>query len=249
MNEGRFIKFVEEIPQIETLKDGDLIEVFGYYCDVIENNPFNAKMLEGCFIVAVLSVPTNISSRLIELEKKSRVVKSNGNYKIERINRKRIEFEMLKKPKLKQISLSLEKLPSQLQQPESNYVSEAINCLKIEAYHAAIVLMWTTTMSHLRNYVISYKQQEFNSALANHTRYNKKQLQISKFEDFEEIKERDYLDLMKSSNVITSSQHKLLCEKLDIRNMFAHPTTLTLTENKTISFIEDLINDIITKIK
>ncbi|MCH7561143.1 MAG: hypothetical protein IIC67_07235, partial [Thaumarchaeota archaeon] len=63
------------------------------------------------------------------------------------------------------------------------------------------------------------------------------------------IKETDFLAILKNIGSLSKTRHKLLEEKLGIRNTYAHPSSLTLTETKTISFIEDLINDIITKIK
>lgn len=47
----------------------------------------------------------------------------------------------------------------------------------------------------------------------------------------------------------TKGQKKLLDEKLRIRNTYAHPSSLTLSESKVNSFVEDLIVDIVSKIK
>jgi len=242
--------FINNISGFESLILEDKILVFGYYLQKKEKfDNFNHIQIETCFTLLDFTKPTNINSRLRGLEGKKMLVIHKTGYRVERIKVKSIETKILGKPKLKEISNNLEKLPSLLKKPESDYVKEVIDCLKVEAYHAAVVLMWVITISHLRNFVLSFKLNEFNTSLSRHTRYQRGGLTISKYDDFEEIREEDFLDLLKSTTIISKGRRKLLGEKLGIRNTYAHPTPLTLTDTKTISFIEDLINDIITKIK
>jgi hypothetical protein len=228
----------------------DQILVFCYFLQKKEAySSITHRDLEQCFQVLDLSLPTNINSRLCKIEIKKQLVKSNGGYRVERTKIKNIENDILGKPKLKEISDNLEKLPTLLKKPESDYVKEVINCLKIDAYHAAVILMWVVTISHLRNYVLAFKLKEFNSSLSLRLKYKKKGFTISEYEDFEEIKEMEFLEILKNIGSISKTRHKLLEEKLGIRNTYAHPSPLSLTDAKTVSFIEDLINDIITKIK
>ena len=250
ISKAKLEAFIDKISDFESLILEDKILVFGYYLQKKERSDnFNHKPIEECFSLLDFSKPTNINSRLRGLENKKLLVKHKTGYRIERIKVKSIETEILGKPKLKEISANLEKLPALLKKPESDYVQEVLNCLKVEAYHAAIILMWVITISHLRNFVLAFKLNEFNTSLSKHTKYQKKGLAVSKYDDFEEINEKDFLDLLKNANIISKGRHKLLDEKLRIRNTYAHPSSLTLTDTKTISFIEDLINDIITKIK
>lgn len=228
----------------------DQILVFGYYLQKKEKfQNFQHNDIENCFSLVDFQQPTNINSRLRGLKNKQMLVENNGGYRVERTKTKTIEIDILGKPKLKAISSNLESLPKLLKEPEKQYVAEAVGCLKIDAYHAALILMWTITLSHLRNYVLAYKLNEFNIALSNNPKYVKKNLIIIKYDDFEDIGDFDFLSLLRDSGIVSKNQFKLLNEKLGIRNTYAHPVTLTLTDSKTISFIEDLINDIITKIK
>ena len=250
ISKGKLEAFIENISDFESLILEDKILVFGYYLQKKEKSDnFNHKPIEECFSLLDFRKPSNINSRLRGLESKKMLVEHEIGYRVERTKVKSIETEILGKPKLKEISANLEKLPALLKKPESDYVTEVLNCLKVESYHAAIVLMWVLTMSHLQNYVFDYKLAEFNTALSKHSKYNKKSFSITKIDDFEEIKESDFLELLKTSSITSKGRHKLLNEKLGIRNTYAHPSSLTLTDTKTISFIEDLINDIITKIK
>ena len=55
--------------------------------------------------------------------------------------------------------------------------------------------------------------------------------------------------VLRTCGIIGSSQLKKLENRLDDRNAYAHPTDLKLTDTMAISFIEDLIHNIILKIK
>jgi len=250
ISSSRIESFVENITNFETLILEDQILVFGYYLQEKEKLPnFNHNAIESCFKITDLIIPKNINSRLRKLEEKKLLVKNNGGFRVERKKFKSIETDILGKPKLQTLSSELENLPKLLKDPEKKYVSEVIGCLRIEAYHAAIILMWALTISHLRNYVIANKLSEFNHELSIHTKFSKKKFTITKYDDFEDMSDFDFLDILRKSKVSSKNQHKLLNEKLGIRNIYAHPTNLTLKDSKTISFIEELINDIITKIQ
>lgn len=240
--------YIDAISNFEKLKFEEQIIVFGYYLQQnLKVSNFDHKTIQQCFELSDFPHPTNIASRLPKLEKKHWLVKNNGGYRLERATLKSLERDILGKPQLKIISSKLESLPKLLKTPEKEYVDEVIGCLRINAYRAAIVLMWSICISHLRNYIIDHKMHEFNDALLNHPKNSIKKLSISKYDDFEDIGDYDFLEILKST-IISKNQHKLLKEKLDIRNTYAHPNTLTLTDNKINSFIEDLVNDIITKI-
>ena len=249
INAAKLESYVETISNFEKLKLETQILVFGYYIQQKEKVPnFEHKMIKQCFELSDFPSPQNIASRLVKLEGKHWLVKNNGGYRVERTTLKSLETNVLGKPQLKIISSKLEKLPQLLQTPEKEYVNEILGCLRIEAYHAAIVLMWSISISHLRNFIIDKKTQEFNTVLSNHPKNALKKISISKYDDFENIGDSDFLDILYSLNITSKNQKKLLKEKLDIRNTYAHPNTMTLTVNKTNSFIEDLVNDVIIKI-
>ena len=249
-NTDKLKSFVNSISDFESLTLEGQILVFCYFLQKNKTYPsIKPNDLKQCFQTSDLSSPTNIHSRLRGMKNKKQLLKTSDGYRVERTEIKNIENKILKKPKLKEISNNLERLPALLKKPESDYVKEVIDCLKIEAYHAAIILMWVVTISYLRNYVLDVKLEEFNSSPLLHIKNKKKGLMIVSYDDFEEIKENEFLDILKNIGSINRTRCRLLKEKLGIRNTYAHPSPSSLTDAKTISFIEDLINEIIIKIK
>lgn len=250
MNKEKLKSFVNRIEDFHNLIHSDKITVFGYYLqENLRYESFNHKNIEECYDALDLPRPTNIPSRLLELKKVNRLVpynKSKGSYRVSGPESKTIEGKLGNK-ELAKVSDNLTKLPKLLSKPESDLLKEALNCLKVKALRAVIVLVWIIVIDHLQDFVIRNKLADFNTALSTHTRYQR--LTITKKEDFEEIKESDFISIMKTASIITKGQKKLLDEKLGIRNTYAHPSSLTLSESKVNSFVEDLIVDIVSKIK
>ncbi|MBF02125.1 MAG: hypothetical protein CMP76_02395 [Flavobacterium sp.] len=132
---------------------------------------------------------------------------------------------------------------------ENDFFSEAINCFHIGAYRATIVLVWNLTLNHLYDYILTHKLTEFNFALSKNTDRRIKISSVSIKDDFSEIPEGKFIEFCRSSNIITNDVRKILDTKLGIRNSYAHPSSLKISENKAIEFIEDLISNVIKKYK
>jgi len=60
------------------------------------------------------------------------------------------------------------------------------------------------------------------------------------------MKESDFVTMLKTAKIITQNQHKILKNKLDDRNSYAHPSSLQISPSKALDFIEDLTKNIIT---
>ena len=111
---------------------------------------------------------------------------------------------------------------------------------------AGIVMTWILTLDHLQRVILSNHLDTFNEILQGNKNYEN--FKVENIGDFEEIKDSDFLRVVRTCGIITSSQLKILEKRLDERNSYAHPTDLELTDTMTIAFIEDLIGNIILKI-
>jgi len=131
-------------------------------------------------------------------------------------------------------------------QSKQRFLAEAISCLSAEATRASIVMVWILTMDHLYDFVLKHKLVDFNNALqAKGGKYAK--ITIGVKDDFEELKESEFIEVLRGSGTITNDIRKILEEKLGIRNSSAHPSGITIHPTKVINFIEDLVDNVIVK--
>ena len=66
--------------------------------------------------------------------------------------------------------------------------------------------------------------------------------------DFQELKESRVLQACKSANIISGSPYKILKEKLDRRNIAAHPLGVVVAQPTAEEFIKDLIENVVLKV-
>ena len=72
---------------------------------------------------------------------------------------------------------------------------------------------------------------------------------ISNIDDFSELKESKFIELMRSEKIISNDIRKILDEKLGIRNSASHPSPITIEGHKATEFILDLVENVILKYK
>ena len=104
-------------------------------------------------------------------------------------------------------------------------------------------MVWLLTIDHLYEYILNGKISDFISALR---RANISKSIHSK-DDFGELKESQFIEICKSSGIISNDVRKILDTKLGIRNSFAHPSNIKLPKSKALEFIEDLVENVILK--
>lgn len=169
-----------------------------------------------------------------------------GGYRLERHTFEEINSAVENEPTKIQVSAQLANLVPKIKNTnEKSFLIEAINCYRVGAYRATIVLVWIMVMDHLQNYIFGSKLNEFNVALGKNP--DKKMIKIVNYDDFGELKESKFIELAKSSGIISNDIRKILDEKLGIRNSAAHPSGILFSSHKTTEFILDLISNIVLK--
>lgn len=178
--------------------------------------------------------------------KKGKYVKQKMGYRLQRATQNNIKKIVENEPRVIAVSEQLNDLVNQVRDSqELSFLHEAINCYKVQAYRASIIMVWTLTMDHLLKYVFGQKLNDFNSAISKSA--DKKIKQIVDFEDFGDIKEVKLIELMRSAGIISNDARKILDTKLGIRNSAAHPSGITFPQPKATEFIGDLIDNILLK--
>jgi hypothetical protein len=121
------------------------------------------------------------------------------------------------------------------------FVEEAIACYETNNYRASVVLSWVGAVALLYEYVLHNKLAEFNAELQ---RRDPKQKPVSVFDDFGEIKEERFLDILHSISVIGKSVKDQLKQRLQLRNGCGHPNSLTIGPHMAAAHLEVLMTNV-----
>lgn len=247
MSKGKLTEFINKIENFNSAKHPQKIIIFGYYITKIANQPFfDQKLTRRCYELLDDSPPVNISDFLVKLKRGNKLVVANGGYRIAKSEADELDKVLLHSVPVASASHELEKLRKKLVNIDNEFLNEALECFKVKAWHAIIVLVWIITMDHLQDYVMNKNLIEFNKVLQQNGNY--RHTTINKKEDFEDVKDSDFILVLRTLGWISGGQLKILEGKLDFRNSYAHPSTLVLTESMTVSFVEDLMLNVVSKI-
>ena len=243
---NRFYNSIDDAPH---QSQSVLVELFVYYLTVESGrDSATAKQVAECFEACDLVVPGNVAARLSEglKSRPPKYLKSTGGYKLQRHMREALSRKLGAETMTAQTSATLRLLEQKLTAgANKDFLKEAIDCFEVSANRAAIVMTWNLAMDHLFTHIIAHKLADFNTALAKDKAV--KIDIISHRDDFNDIKEIRFIELCRSSSVISNDVRKVLDQKLGIRNSCAHPSGVTVSKSKAIEFIEDLVDNIILK--
>lgn len=247
MSKEKLSEFINKIEYFNSAKHPQKIIIFGYYVTKIANKPyFDQKLIRQCYELLDDSLPVNVTDSLNKLKDNGKLVVANGGYRIAKSEADELDKFLLQSKPTASASHELEKLRKKLVNINNEFVNEALECFRVKAWHAIVVLVWIITIDHLQDYIIKKNLIEFNRVLQQNGYY--KNITISKKEDFEDIKDSDLIVVLRTLGWITGGQMKILEGKLNFRNSYAHPSTLILTESMTVSFVEDLMLNVVLKI-
>ena len=241
-------EFVKQISNFYYYKHPDAIVIFAYFLEKHEGfEHFTSTEISKCYTKSDFPKPKNISDFMKKLASSDRLIEEKKGFHLSGKEIEQIEQQILGGPSLISIKEELNDLPNKLTRPEQRtFIDEILNCLRVQAWRGVIVLTWILTLDHLQKYVLENNLDTFNDILHGTKLYTN--VSITKQEDFEEIKDLDFLKTLRTCGVIGSTKFKILQNSLDERNRYAHPTDVTITDSIATSFIENLVHNIILKI-
>lgn len=226
------------------------IDYIAYYLLALESEAsVSAKSIAGVAAMLDLKPYKRTAQYLSEstTSKRARYVKVAGaGYRLERATFDAIANTVKNEPSKVAVSSQLTEIVSKIaNSSESSFLNEAVNCYRVEAHRAAIIMVWTVAMHHLHEYIFTQKLSEFNTALAKNP--DKKLKVVVDRDDFSDLTEVKFIELMRSAGIISNDVRKLLDEKLGIRNSAAHPSGIKFSGHKATEFALDLIENILLK--
>ncbi len=185
----------------------------------------------------------NISDSLLKL--KNKVIKSKDGWEISLKGKEQFSKNKGQSSRIKKAEVGLRlHLKSIKNKRISDFVSESITNLETKSLRSAVVLSWIGAMSILYEYTFSNYLGQFNTELI---RRSPKHKIITAVEDFSEIKEYDFLQILSSISVISKNVKQELENCLKLRNGCGHPNSLVVGEERVAAHIEILILNVYSK--
>jgi hypothetical protein len=254
MDAQKFDSFLLQIPELEQQQASTLIDYFAYYLEIFEGQiSITSSKISTCFDYAKIRKYSNIPTYLklnskSTTKKKGKFIAVKDGYQVERSFQLSLQKLLNTGPSKVETSYLLRSLLSKINNnTEKIFLQEAINCYEIGARRASIVMVWLLTISHLYDFILSSKLNDFNNVLSKNTDKRIKITQVHSIDDFSEIPENKFIEFLRSANIISNDVRKILDVKLGIRNSTAHPSSIIISEVKATEFIQDLVDNVVTK--
>lgn len=243
-------ELLDRVSNFEKLSQQEQVKTVAYFhCIESKTDVFSVSDIKNCFQKENLRLPSNINRdfSILTIGKSPVFLKKSNGYFFERSAKKQLEELYFKSNSKKVISSSLRSLLLKINNSpqQRDFLEECIRCFEIEAYRASVVMCWLLAIDTVYEYILKHKVVEFNAAIQSHGKYKK--IHIINKDDFTDIKESDFIELLRVSKIVSNDTRKLLDEKLGFRNTCAHPNTITIRDSKAIAFIEDIVENILTK--
>jgi hypothetical protein len=244
-------RFFNSIEDSARLSEPELIDFFVYYLTVeAEFDAANATNIADCFKACDLTPPARTAPHLSEglKSKPQKFVKVDGGYKLQRHYRETLSKRLGAERVIAQTSVELRKLENKLiEGAKKGFLKETIDCFEIGANRATIIMCWLLVMDHLFELILTKHLGPFNVELAKVTDKRVKVSTIVGRDDFGDIPEGKFIELLKASSVISNDVRKILDQKLGTRNSCAHPSGVAIKGSKVIDFVEDLVENVLLK--
>jgi hypothetical protein len=242
-------RFYGALPNAANISDRGLVEWFVYFITVeLGKEAARVKSVNGCFATCDLAVPSRTAAYLSEGVANGRLIKVSGGYKLHRHIRSQLSDLLDMDSSANQTSKDLRMLEAKVPPgAEKGFLSETIRCFEVGANRAAIVMCWILAMEHLYEFVFANKLTEFNAELVKVTDRRVKVSQVHIREDFDDIPEGKFIELLRGAGIISNDVRKILDGKLGTRNSCAHPSGIKIKTSKVVEFIDDLVENIVLK--
>jgi hypothetical protein len=178
----------------------------------------------------------------------AKALRKGDNYNLTRAARTDLDTKYGVHQSIIQVSKLLTDLPDKVPDvAEKVFLSEAIDCYRVRAYRACIVMTWNLAFNHLLNWILkdTSRLAAFNDAIPK--RYQKRVGVVMKtYDDFaDEFNESEIIEVCNSAQTVHGNIIKILKEKLVKRNIAAHPSSVVVVQSQADDVVTDLVNNVL----
>ncbi|MGX9178683.1 hypothetical protein [Mesorhizobium sp. BHbdii] len=211
---------------------------------------FDGAYIRQCFKEAGIDPPdTSVYLPRLAAKKPPQLIREKGGYRLAGAVRRVLDTRLGGDPTVAAVTKALTDLPAQVPDlAEREFLTEALNCYRVRAFRATIIMAWNLAYDHLVRWVFSdpSRVQSFNAGIA--SKYPKKNLVVAKHEDADALKESEFIESARAANLLDKNTTQILKDKLGRRNMAAHPSRVTITQHQADDMITDLVANVILKL-
>jgi hypothetical protein len=244
-------EFAASIPGFYRKTAVDQIILLAWYAETREQRAsFDGAYMRRCFSEVSAAAP-NMSLYLPRMAAKRppQLVRVKDGYRLAPEIRRTLDTRHGGEPTSLAVARALTDLPARLPDlAEREFLTETLNCYRVRAFRAAIVMAWNLAYDHLVRWVLHDPQrlQAFNAGIV--SKYPKKNLTVFKREDLETLKESEFVEVARTANLTDKNTTQILRDKLNRRNMAAHPSCVVITQHQADDMITDLVENVILRI-
>jgi hypothetical protein len=243
------LDFIRRVVKFDQLPHYEKIRIFAWYLHTHKGaETFDNAAIRGCYR-EIHAQPPNLSVYLPRMagKKPPEILREKSGYRLEGSIRRTLDSQYGEHPSVLVVSKLLSDLPTRLGDfSESVFLSEAIDCYRVKAFRAAIVMAWNLAFYHLIGWILSdtTRHSAFNGAIA--TKYpSKRNFQVQSRDDAAELKESEIIEICRTAKLLSKNLADILREKLKRRNMAAHPSRVVITQSQADDVVTDLVNNVV----
>lgn len=246
-------ELVEQVSGFDGAVPREKIKLFAWWLHAHEGKElFGPADIRECYDKLHIDEPPALATYLTRMADAKDLLKEKGLFKLARSVRADLDKKYGVHHSVVAVNKILTDLPVQVPNvAERAFLNEALKCYRIEAYRSCIVMTWNLAYSHLLDWILTGPKglAAFNAAISK--RYPKMtNLQVSKYDDFlDELKESQVVEICNTAGLINSNIYKILKEKLDKRNIAAHPSSVVVVQSQADDVVTDLVNNVVLALK
>jgi hypothetical protein len=242
---------IDQVSGFDTTAPREQIKLFAWWLHVHNGAElFGPAEVRSCYAKLHVDEPPALATYLTRMAdtRPADLLREKGKYKLARQARSELDKTYGIHQSVVVVSKILADLPDKIPNvDERTFLTEALKCYKVAAYRACIVMSWNLAYAHFLDWILKDQARinNFNAAISK--RYPKlTQLKITKYEEFlDELKESQVIEISNTASLVNSNVFKILKEKLDKRNMAAHPSSVVVVQSQADDVVTDLVNNVV----
>jgi len=203
-------ELVDQVAGFDAAAPGEKIRLFAWWLHTHRNMvTFKTGDIRGCYEQLHLPMP-NIAMYLTRMTntKPAKALRKGDNYNLTRDARTDLDAKYGIHPTIQAVSKLLADLPDKVpDMAEKVFLSEAIDCYRMRAYRACIVMTWNLALDHLLNWILSDSARlaTFNAAIVR--KYPKRSgVTISAYDDFsDEFTEFEIIEVCNTAGTVNGT--------------------------------------------